>query len=651
VNIQDLLRSSDIEQLAAVIEATPPPCVGADAAGTGNDGGYADEQPDADGAYRLVMLAFPRHPVDWMVKYNGPEHIDPEAMQRAVNRLIERHAALQTIETPDDCMREKMDYVGAMWQVWVACFGSDHWIWHACASAVGNSLFACWPRTIFRSPEEAKVQMKRPKEEEPVRHPDWGEQSHDGYIMYAIKEHTGSIRWPFDIALHPLFNGSDVGNAWQHALTKSRKEVEWYLYASITHAYSDGASGQALYADLIRYYNEETGKAERPAVEPAAPQPFKLLQRRLKSSLVGRVRGQNDPNNDVFHEVICEDWGKRIGYSKRVYIKPAVSQALRLASSDVLGCSVDIAWLTACMGAVFRMFPEEPCFHLCLKVGCRDGPNEQQMVGFLSEVRTFPVDVGDTETSTLLHLAQLFSGTRRHRAWRAPEPYEQGICVYINIVSAMIDSLPSGFQHMPRAAGVQKKWQGPAYAHLNLRIDQLALNDWDFRMFHHDTAWGWDWAGQYVHALGGAIWDMCMEPTAPLSLPPHRRANRGLPGVAEDKSTAIDVDDKGTASESTSLKRGHSEITPDAAVEVEAVPATLPSTAGESEVIPDTAMETEAVPSTLMEDGQTEADEPLRKRRVTRNGSGDAPVAMAVDEQVVAEPPEKAPRMGGGVEA
>jgi hypothetical protein len=425
------------------------------------------------------------------------------------------------------------------------------------------------------------------------------------------------------------------------------QEVGWYIYCSITHGYSDGASGQALYADLIRYYDEETGKAKREENEPPNADPFKLLQRRLKPSLRGRLPGQSDSNNDVFHEVICEDWGKRDGYSKRVYLTAPVSRSLRMASSDVLGCSVDIAWLTAVMGAVFRMFPNMPCFHLVLKVGCRDGPNERQMVGFLSEVREFAVDVGDTKTSTLLHLAQLFSGKRRRRDWRAPVPYEQGICVYINVVSAMIDSLPKGFQHMPRPAGVPRKWKGPAYAHLNVRIDQLALNDWDFRIFHWDQAWGWEWSNHFAHAMGGCIWDMVTAPTEPLWLPPHRRAGGGRRSVPEDNgclvstptAAAPEPSDENSGKQGAHENNGGLESAP-----VAAVPEPIdenPRKRGHAEIDGN-------APETAMVDVEPVApEEPCRKRRDVSDGNGNA----EPEEAAPLGPPEKAPRMGGNVDA
>jgi len=256
------------------------------------------------------------------------------------------------------------------------------------------------------------------------------------------------------------------------------------------------------------------------------PQPLRLLQRRLRASLHGRLRGQSDPDNDVYHEVCDADFGQRDGFSRRVFLNAPLMRTLRLAATDVLGCSIDIAWVTAVTGAVFRLFPKMPCVHVILKVGCRDGPGERQMIGFLSEQRVFPVHVGDPSNATLLDITNIVASTRRRRAWRTLEPFEAGICIYVNIVSAMTDSLPQGFKHLPKPAASSLRWRGIAYCHLNVRIDQLATNNWDFRIFHWDAAWGWDWSTQFSHALGGVIHDMAAAPTAPLPIPPHIRQPR-----------------------------------------------------------------------------------------------------------------------------
>ena len=86
----------------------------------------------------------------------------------------------------------------------------------------------------------------------------------------------------------------------------------------------------------------------------------------------------------------------------------------------------------------------------------------------------------------------------------------------MNIVSAMVDSVPAAFRHVVPEAGPPNRWYSTAYSHLNLRIDQLKLDDWDFRIFHHDEAWGWDWPTNFAYDLGDTIRRMAQSPLKPL---------------------------------------------------------------------------------------------------------------------------------------
>jgi hypothetical protein len=260
------------------------------------------------------------------------------------------------------------------------------------------------------------------------------------------------------------------------------------------------------------------------------------------------------------------------------------------------------------------------------------------MIGFLSEVRMITVDVADCKTSTLLDLAQIFSGARRRRDWRAPYPFEQGICVYINVVSAMIDSLPKGFIHMPRPAPAPRKWMGPAYAHLNVRIDQLALNDWDFRIFHSDSAWGWNWSSQFCHALGGSIWDMVTAPTTPLWLPPHRREGGGRLGVEIKTNGNLSV----LPADGDSRKRGAAD-----AVDTGTAATATRETVADEPVRK--APRKDVLDDISSSDPPEKNGEPPAKAPRTGNediGSSEAPEKAP---EIRGEPPEKAPPMGGGV--
>ncbi|CAE8603608.1 unnamed protein product, partial [Polarella glacialis] len=113
VSVADVLRSADVTDLAARLASAP---------GTGGDKDLLGlGAPDASGAYRVFALQFPRHPVDWCLRYTGPGHVDVGALQRAVDRVVARHSALRTVETPDEPLREAMDKAAAVWQLSLGC--------------------------------------------------------------------------------------------------------------------------------------------------------------------------------------------------------------------------------------------------------------------------------------------------------------------------------------------------------------------------------------------------------------------------------------------------------------------------------------------------------------------------------------------------
>lgn len=369
--------------------------------------------------------------ISWCVRHTGPGHLDVAALQRSLDRFVARHSALRTRQSPDEPVREPIDTVAAMWQLWTSCFGNSGRRWQLLSHVVGSAIFACWTRTFVRSPNEARQArqvLKRPLGSK-VRDDCWDFASHDDYVHSVMKGLTCDHRWPFDAAVVPLYHGVPDGppgaNAVELALTLPLESVAWYIYLGITHAYSDGASVQALYGDsasvqalygdLIHLYEEEMGQVERELRE--APEHLALLQQRLWPSLCGRLPGtsdaNNDANNDVHHEIVCEGRGRRPFFSSRIFLGPTVMRALCTAAIDVLGCGIDIAWLIAVIGAMFRLFPELPCIYLMLKVVCRDGPDEVQMVGFLREQRVLPVDIGDPRTATLLDIASTIVAARQ----------------------------------------------------------------------------------------------------------------------------------------------------------------------------------------------------------------------------------------------
>lgn len=543
VSVGDVLKAGDIYSLAQLLQEPssgqeePPPAAA------------PLEGPDAEGAFRVYTQHFPRSPVDWYIRLGGSEHPDLAALQRAVNHLVARHSALQTVETPDEALREANDRAASLWQLFASCYGGHGRdpLWRAISSLVAGALYACWHRTLLRPAKAAAIEIRTPLASKLARSSAWEDLSDEEYFFWLATELRKSHRWPFDVFLIPVWkSGVEISDeagsrpATDVAMTLPPEAVSWYLYAGITHCYSDGASGQALLGDLLRLYAEERGQP----LAPSSPQPlehFAVLQQRLQRSLHGRPQGhQPDPNGDLYHELCCEDWGKRPGLSSRIYLDDGVFQALQVAATDVLGCGIGVAWLTAILGALFRLFPKEPCFRLILKCACRDGPGESEMVGFLAEQRTFAVDIGDPSRATLLDVAMQVDLTRRARAWRAPVPYEPGLCVYVNIVASMLDGLPLGCCEVAREASAPSGsgW-GDAYAHLNLRLDQKTATNWDFRIFHH--TWGFNWPGYFAGALGAVIADMAECPTEPLVPPPRPLWRLGR--VPEQKRKRQDSED------------------------------------------------------------------------------------------------------------
>lgn len=515
LSVSDVLRSSDVEDLAQRLRAASSPA-------------ELREVPDEDGAYRVYTMRFCQSPVDWVFRYGGPGHLDLGALQRAVDRLVARHSALRTTESPDEPLREAMDRAAAVWQLACSAVGSRSRAWRAVSRVVSSALFACWPRTLLRSAEAARLELRLVEAlVVPTPDPEWPDwpTDPDDHVYHPIAAFRRAHRWPLDVMVVPVYTGTrEVQPVPTQAVAEQLppEDVAWYVYTGITHAYSDGASGQALLGDLLRLYAEESG-LQASQEQPAPPEHLAVLQRRLRRSLRGRTQeDEPEPNEELYHEIACEDWGRRPGMQMRVYLAENLFQALGVAR-EVLGCGSDVVWLTAILGAMYRLFPEQSSVHLILKCACRDGPGEAEMVGFLSEQRVFAVDVGDTARATLLDVAWKIDAARRARAWRAPVPYEAGLSVYANIVSSMSDRLPLGCRHVVKATAEPQITWSEAYHSLNLRLDQRTSLEWDFRIFHWDAHWGWGWGECFANALASVIGDLCEHPTAPINPPPRPR--------------------------------------------------------------------------------------------------------------------------------
>eukprot|EP00927_Polykrikos_kofoidii_P008050 TRINITY_DN13334_c0_g1_i4.p1 TRINITY_DN13334_c0_g1~~TRINITY_DN13334_c0_g1_i4.p1 ORF type:complete len:955 (-),score=143.81 TRINITY_DN13334_c0_g1_i4:81-2831(-) len=593
ISVADILRASDVHDLATKLAAGGGR---GDVANGINSGGSsassaaaaitAEGAADEQGYNRVYMMPFGRAPIDWCVRFAPGMRMDVAAMQRALDRLVARHSALQTVQTPDEPLRQAMDMAAAVWQLVVTCIGG-HSIYRLLSPIVANSLFWCWPRTFRRSAYDARVSVRTPttprKSGEDVlaavvRFEEGGfAGDDDDFVFWATQDIYRQRRWPFDVLLVPLLHSepsADFGplsTVEQVAAALPPESVTWYLVCSITHAYSDGAAGQALFRDLLRLYSLEV---EFKADEAPVQEHLALLQRRLRQSLIGRTRSTPpDPGHDVYHEVACEDWGKRLGAQKRILLTPRVLNALQMAATQVIGVGVDVAWLTALSGAMFRLFPHMPCLYLILMCACRDGPGEAEMVGYLSDQRVVHLDLGDGRATTMLDIAQTLDATRRARTWRAPAPYEAGLCVYVNVVSSMLTALPSPASRqvtrkLPLPSGWNAGWTD-AYSHVNVRLDQRTEVDWDLRLFHWDAAWGWEWSTSFAQALGAVIVDMATSPASAAVVPPavvppestseavvngHRQPQAGALEEV-DMASAVEQVDKVSSGERASVKR------------------------------------------------------------------------------------------------
>ncbi|CAJ1345729.1 unnamed protein product [Effrenium voratum] len=515
--------------------------------------------PDEEGAFRLYVMEYAKSPVDWFIRFG--HGLDLAALQRACDRLVARHSTLRARPHPDEAMRETMDRAAAMWQV--ACSA-----WPRLAKPLRRfaaaQLAAAWPRTFLATPEEARKEVLI-VDEDVVRDPGFASMSDDKYMFWLAKSLRSRHRWPWHVFAVPVVR-ADAGprlarlagrpDLRQALRQLPPEDVVWYIYVGITHAYSDGASGHALLQDLLRLYGEELGPA--PAASLAAPlaDPMALLQRRLEASLRGRLPDEEvRPNDEVYHESLDEDWGRRPGCSKKVCFDQLVFDALQVAGR-VLGCGADVAWLTAIVGAMLRMFPSEKRIQLTLKCACRDGPGQNDMVGFLSEQRVFFVDCGDSTKATLMDVAMSIDRHRKTRSWRAPLPYEASLCVYVNIVGAITGGLPLGCHQVCHSC-TGSSGSPDAYAHLNLRLDQRTALEWDFRIFHWDQAWGWQWCDYFAPVVAAVICDMAECPTAalvPAPAPAWRILSSQASPAPESAETDAGVKRKETRARSASPK-------------------------------------------------------------------------------------------------
>jgi len=325
----------------------------------------------------------------------------------------------------------------------------------------------------------------------------------------------------FAVCVIPVFHdsrGADPeDNAAMVATSLPPADVRWYIYAVLDHGYCDGPAGLPIFADLLRLYAEESGEAAEPLIaEP--PDALRVLEQRLKQSLKPLPEAEH-PNDDIFHDGLV-DWGTRSGYQRFLQFDENLMQVMRYAAKEVLGCSIDVAWLTAIATAFLRLFPDLQRLDLFLIVTCRDKPAEETMIGYFSSRKILPLEVGHARHVALLGLSDMVSRARRQRNWHRPRPFEKcSTCIEVNIVSQAADGLPFGFQEIRCPKRGPRDWNRQGTSPLQLRLDQAGRDAWDFRLQSHDAAWGPHWSTYFAQALGSAIVDMACRPTGPV-VPP-----------------------------------------------------------------------------------------------------------------------------------
>jgi len=234
------------------------------------------------------------------------------------------------------------------------------------------------------------------------------------------------------------------------------------------------------------------------------------LEARLRRSLKPLPEGRH-PNEDIYHDGLV-GFGSRPGFQRHIRMEESLMKVLRGAAQEVLGCSVDVAWLTVIAGAYLRLFPSLRRVDLYLAVTCRDGPGEEAMIGFFTSVKIMALEVGDPRRATVLGLADLIASVRRQRAWRRPRPFEKNDAIEVNIVSQAADGLPLGFREVRCSRGPPRGWSRGATANMNLRLDQTGRDAWDFRLQSHDASWGESWSSYFAQAMGSMIVDMALRP-------------------------------------------------------------------------------------------------------------------------------------------
>jgi hypothetical protein len=518
LSVTDVLRCGSVDELAEAMQKAT--------------GETSSENVDVgatgmDGQYRRIWLCGmgPRAcTVDWLVcREDQSTHLDISSLTRALGQLIVRHGALRARNYEEQPMFLATYDAASLWQLW--CSSKQSWTRTKLGKWASDSVFEAWPRSTLMQADtdEARVELLRPRVSDVlVEDSGWQPSSSDefafwvGLEIYKRRERNERL---FSICVVPIFKtapgASPDSDAVTVALSLPPHEVQWYIYAVLDHGYCDGPAGLPLFADLLRLYEWECG---HPGAEAAAkiPDALGVLEQRLRKSLQTLPEAEH-PNDDIFHDGLVHE-GYREGFQRFIQFDTDIMQLLRYAAESVLGCSVDVAWLTAISAAFIRVFPGLKRLDLFLIVTCRDKPAEETMVGYFSSRKMLPLELGDPTRLALLGLSDMISTARRQRNWHRPRPYEKfsSACIEVNVVGQATHGLPAGFREARYAKSAPRSWNRGGTSPMQVRLDQTGRDAWDFRLQSHEGSWGGDWSTYYAQALGSVIVDMACRSTGPI---------------------------------------------------------------------------------------------------------------------------------------
>ncbi|CAE8706272.1 unnamed protein product [Polarella glacialis] len=556
LSVADVLRCSELSELLAAVEKAEP------------EAQSAQKVFEHSRYHRVWLCGLGARmcTVDWMVgRQDNTQHLNVPALQRAVDRLVSRHAALRARNANEKAVFDATYNAASMWQLWssdgaksrassssadVGSGSGSGTSWtHSCLGHMAStSIHRAWPRTEVLLPGDpaTAVRLLRPRVSDVLLDSTWGGTISDEQRAFwaggALLPKRPDAAAPgtaapepqlpqqmFHVCVIPLFDSPmedevPEEDAIVAALRRPAAEVRWYIYVVLDHGYCDGPTGLPIFADLLRLYALEAEEANDGAAGSASADPsgggeseaaLRTLEQRLLKSLQPLPEAASDPNDDIFHDGLL-GIGWRAGFQRFIRCEASLMRLLRYAATEQLGCSVDVAWLTAISAAFLRNFPDLRRLDLYLIVTCRDKPAEESMVGYFSSRKILAIELGDPRTVPILGLSDLISTARRQRSWQRPRPFEKFGAIEVNVVSQVADGLPHGFREVRYAKNAPSAWDKGGTSNMTIRLDQTDRDGWDFRMQSHDASFGQNWSTFFAQALGSVLVDMAVRPTGPV---------------------------------------------------------------------------------------------------------------------------------------